>query len=147
MNNTEIHLRFTTSNCFLSRLWFIFLQKLRFLFLRGNIICYKNIANIGILCQSRCQIKADHSTEQEKAKTFHSFSRGQCMISFWERMPSGDFNRTWNDVGMTFFDNITGLGTPSWHSGVLGDSICTMYSHPDPLKVIGWVGLWCPIRF
>ena len=40
---------------------------------RGNI---KNNANIGILCQSRCQIKADHLTEQEKAKTFHSFSRG-----------------------------------------------------------------------
>ena len=71
---------------------------------RGNI---KNNANIGILCQSRCQIKADHLTEQEKAKTFHSFSRGQCMIfctnffsnqkriSVWERMRNMKW--CWND--------------------------------------------------
>ena len=39
-----------------------FLQKFRYLFLWGNI---KNIAIIGILCWSRCQIKADHLTEQE----------------------------------------------------------------------------------
>ena len=110
---------------------------------RGNI---KNNANIGILCQSRCQIKADHLTQQEKAKTFHSFSRGQYFVQIFSairkesvfgkelRMPSGDFNGTWNYTGMTSSDNITGLGTPSWHSLVLGDSICTIYSHPDPLK-------------
>ena len=54
-----------------------FLQKLRYLFLWGNI---KNIANIGILCRSRCQIKADHLTEQEKAKIFQSFIRCQWII-------------------------------------------------------------------
>ena len=25
------------------------------------------------------------------------------------------------------------------HSGVIGPSIRTMFSHPDPLKVIGWM--------
>ena len=34
------------------------------------------------------------------------------------------------------------LGTPFWHSGVLGASIWPMYSQSDLLKVIGWVVGW-----